>query len=267
MSAGGASELRARLRSLGLRHAGETTAAASGLALGSAGLDAVLGGGLGFGAHEAAPAEPGDGPAAFGFALCLLARVLAHRGQGAEGLIVQAAAPAGEGGALYAPGLQALGLDPDRLAVATLRTAAEALRVADEALRSGAVAAVVLEAGAAKEIDLGLTRRFNLSAEQTETLIFLVVDDLDATSAALTRWRVAPLAAPARAFDRRGRLSPPRFDLALMRNRRGPLGNWRVEWSHAERSFKDIGFIAGEAAPPLPAPVAGPADGRRRAAG
>jgi protein ImuA len=271
MSAGGASELRARLQGLGLRRAGETLRAAPGLALECEALDAVLGGGLGFGAHELAPVEPGDGAAAFGFALCLLSRALAWRGARAEGLIVQAAAPAGEGGELYGPGLKALGLDPDRLAVSTLRTAAEALRVADEALRSGAVAGVVLEAGATKAMDLALTRRFNLSAEQTESLVFLVVEDLDATSAALTRWRVGPGASD-RSLGRRARLAPPRlapprFDLALMRNRRGPLGAWRVEWSHAARSFQTLDLVQPAAAAPVPAPVAAPADRRRRAAG
>lgn len=266
MSAGGASELRARLQGLGLRRAGETIRAAPGLALGCEALDAGLGGGLGFGAHELAPTEPGDGAAAFGFALCLLSRALARRGARAEGLIVQAAAPAGEGGELYGPGLKALGLDPDRLAVSTLRTAAEALRVADEALRSGAVAGVVLEAGATKAMDLALTRRFNLSAEQTESLVFLVVEDLDATSAALTRWRVAPGMSD-RSLGRRARLAPPRFDLALMRNRRGPLGAWRVEWSHAARSFQTLDPVQSSAAAPVPAPVAAPADRRWRAAG
>lgn len=266
MSAGGASELRGRLQGLGLRRAGETLRAAPGMALGGEALDAVLGGGLGFGAHELAPVEPGDGPAAFGFALCLLSRALARRGERAEGLIVQAAAPAGEGGGLYGPGLKALGLDPDRLAVSTLSTAAEALRVADEALRSGAVAGVVLEAGATKAMDLALTRRFNLSAEQTESLIFLVVDNLDATSAALTRWRVGPGLSD-RSLGRRARLAPPRFDLALMRNRRGPLGAWRVEWSHAARSFQTLDPVQRAAAAPVPAPVAAPADRRRRAAG
>jgi protein ImuA len=270
MSAGGASELRGRLQGLGLRRAGETLRAAPGMALGGAALDAVLGGGLGFGAHEIAPVEPGDGGASFGFALCLLSRALARRGERAEGLIVQAASPAGEGGGLYGPGLKALGLDPDRLAVSTLSSAAEALRVADEALRSGAVAGVVLEAGSAKAMDLALTRRFNLSAEHTESLIFLVVDDLDATSAALTRWRVGPGIsdrASERSLGRRARLAPPRFDLALMRNRRGPLGAWRVEWSHAARSFQTLDPVQPAAAAPVPAPVAAPADRRWRAAG
>lgn len=266
MSAGGASELRGRLQGLGLRRAGETLRAAPGMALGGEALDAVLGGGLGFGAHEIAPVEPGDGAASFGFALCLLSRALARRGERAEGLIVQAAGAVSEGGGLYGPGLKALGLDPDRLAVSTLGAAAEALRVADEALRSGAVAGVVLEAGATKAMDLALTRRFNLSAEQTESLIFLVVDDLDATSAALTRWRVRP-GMSERSLGRRARLAPPRFDLALMRNRRGPLGAWRVEWSHAARSFQTLDPVQRADAAPVPAPVAAPADRRWRAAG
>jgi len=34
-----------------------------------------------------------------------------------------------------------------------------------------------------------------------------------------------------------GGIGPPRFDLALTRNRRGPLGSWMLEWSVSDVSF------------------------------
>jgi protein ImuA len=167
---------------------------------------------------------------------------------------VQAREAAAETGLVYAPGLQALGLDPDRVGLVEVRTEAEALRVVDEALRSGAVAAVLAELGHAPRLDLSVTRRFNLSARRTKALALMLTRDLDATSAALTRWRVAP----ASSRDRRRRLGRPAFRLSLNRNRLGPTGEWILEWDRDDRLFRP--------APPLSAPLARPAVDRPDAA-
>ena len=114
------------------------------------GVDAVCGGGLAAGTHQIA----GLGAAVLGFGLALSARVLALA-PGARVLLVQAQEAGCEGGHVYAPGLHALGLDPDRVGVAQVRTGTEALRGVDEALRSGAVAAVLADLGHAPRLDRG----------------------------------------------------------------------------------------------------------------
>ncbi len=218
--------------------------------LGCEAVDAAFStGGLAAGAHQAA----GRGAAPLGFGLAAMARALARR-PGARGLVVQSRPALLEDGRLYAPGLHAFGLDPDRLAVAETRDEGEALRVVDEALRSGAVAAVLANLGAAQRLDLTVTRRFNLSARGGGGLALLVTRDLEATSAALTRWRVE--AAPSR--TRRRRLGRPAFQLSLLRNRMGPVGEWSLEWDRDEQRFRPL---------PLPVGLVRPAGDRSDAQG
>jgi protein ImuA len=207
-------------------------------------VDAACGGGLAAGAHQFA----GTGAAPLGFGLALMARALAA--PEARGLVVQAREAFAETGHAYAPGLLALGLDPDRIGLVEVRTEAEALRVVDEALRSGAVAAVLAELGQAPRLDLSITRRFNLSTRRSPALALMLTRDLGATSAALTRWRVEPR--PSR--GRRRRLGRPAYGLSLMRNRLGPTGEWTLEWDNDDRLFRP--------APPLSAPVARPSADR-----
>lgn len=217
-------------------------------------IDAAFpGGGLAAGTHQIA----GQGGAALGFGLALVARAL--RVPGARALIVQTADCVGEEGRLHAPGLQALGVEPDRLGLAEVRGEAEALRAADEAVCSGAAAVVLADLGQGARLDLSVTRRLNLSARRTGTLALLLVRDLSAVSAALTRWRVEPR--PGR--GRRRRLGRPAFALSLLRNRLGPTGEWTLEWDRDDRVFRTL--------PPLSASVARPAvdrpDPTRRPAG
>ncbi len=187
------------------------------------------------GCHEiSAAAAPGDGAAASLFALGLACRLLSRR-PGKRALLVQEALVGNEGGLLYGPGLQALGLDPDRWLFVTARDAAGVLRVVDEACKSGAPAAVVAEFASAATIDLKTTRRFNLSGERTGVASLLLTPRPAGTSAALTRWRAA--AAPARG-PAEGLLGPPTLNLELTRNRHGRLGAWTVEWNLDDRLFQ-----------------------------
>jgi protein ImuA len=203
-------------------------------------------GGLTPGAHQAA------GPAGtpFAFVCTLLAR-LADVRPGRRVLLVQEAGALREAGGVYGPGLQAMGVDPASVALLGVKSGAEALRAGDEAMKSGAAAAVVIELCEGEGLaDLSLTRRFNLSAEKSGAFLFLVTPHLEATSAALTRWRVAPAAT----VGRKRRLGAPAFDLTLTRNRLGRLGRWTLEWNSDERRFRPLdASAAGEA---VPAPVA-----------
>ncbi len=222
-------------------------------------------GGPTFGAHEICGAA-GEPAAAILFTVLVLARLFRCDPQ-AQALVVQEPGALSEGGGLYGPGLWALGLDPGRLVLVSAREGGEALRIADEAVRSGAVSAVVAEAPrAVRKLDLAATQRLNLYGRQTSTLALLVTGDLDATSAAMTRWRVR--SRPSRAP--RTYLGPPTLDLELVRNRLGPPGRFNVEWSSDDGVFRVLERHAARAhtartGPPLrpsvvPAPAYGPVE-------
>ena len=221
--------------------------------LGREPLDEALGGGLIPGSHQAAGEDAADGAAALGFAAAMMARALEAQ-PGARGLLVRSGEAAREDGVVHGPGLQALGLNPDRVGVVSVRTGAEALRVVDEALKSGAVAAVLAALWDEPRLDLSVTRRFNLSAARHGSLAILATRDLEAASAALTRWRVRAL--PGR--ESRRRLGRPTFKLDLVRNRFGATGEWILEWNSDERRF--------QAPSALPLPVVRQAGDRSHAA-
>jgi endonuclease-3 len=241
---------RALKAQLKLMSGGEARVAApsDAVSLGWPEIDAAFSvGGLAAGVHQAA----GTRAAPLGFGAAVMIRALA-REPARRGLVVQTRSALVENGRLYPPGLQALGLDPDRLAVAEARDEAEALRVVDEALRSRAVAAVLADLGDAQRLDLTATRRFNLSAEGAKALALIVSRDLAGTSAALTRWRVT--AAPSRTVHQR--LGRPTFQLHLVRNRLGPVGEWNLEWDRDEQAFRPLSLPVGLVRPIVDRPRA-----------
>lgn len=176
--------------------------------------------------HEAAPARPGDGPAALGFAFALACGWL-----GPAGLIfVGAQTWGGEEGTLSPRGLMAFGLDPAAMLAVHVRTGKEALWAAEQALDvSGATVVCAL---ADREIDLTASRRLLLKAEKTGARALLVralrSGEGAMQSAAFTRWRVAPRVsdAPARL------LGAPAWRATLARRRGGAAGaSFELEWN------------------------------------
>ena len=242
------------------------------LSTGCVELDAAFDGGglLAGGAHEVSAAEVGDACAAAVFALGLAVRRL-QRTPGRRALFVQAAQAGSEQGLLYGPGLHALGLDPDRWLFVTARDDAGVLRVVDEATRSGAPAAVVAELSTPERLDLKTTRRFNLAGQRGGTTALLLTPRPAATSAALSRWRVASARSRGPADDL---LGAPTLRLDLTRNRHGRLGAWTVEWNPDDRLFQLATDPVALAASPTHRPFsvgrdqhADHADGGRRAVG
>lgn len=214
------------------------------IGLGASDIDAVLGGGLVRGhLHEAYARKPTDGVALAGFALGL-----ARRAGASEMPIVWVRHPVAEldFGSPYGPGLEAWGLDPDRLILVRARTLAGLLAAGLEAVRCPGLGAVLIEVwGPAEKLDLTATRRLNLAAETSRTTPFLLrAAASPVPSAALTRWQVA--AAPSRALAANAP-GPPRFDVALLRNRAGPTGqNWRLEWDHDNHRFNAVTPLSGD---------------------
>jgi protein ImuA len=269
MSRGGGAAAIAHLRSTiaGMAREGGPARARARLSLTSA-LDGALAGGLsGDGLHEIAPAGPGDGAAAMGFALAVGARFLAAAPPRASALLIADDFCARETGALYGPGLAAMGLAMERLVIVSAPDARALLWAMEEALKSGAPAFVIGEMwGGARHYDLTASRRLLLAARSGGAPALLVhggafggADNL--SSAAETRFEIA-CAPSAHAGSAAGRLplpGPPAFALRLLKARlrpgaqappafqenAPPYANFdatkiiRLEWNSAERCFRD----------------------------
>jgi protein ImuA len=223
------------------------------LALGTPMIDAVLGGGLGGGTlHEIAAAR--EVTAASGFALALAARRM--RGApapignscdarnddrpvptlGGNVLWIAEDLSLAENGALYGPGLDEIGIAPERLITVAAPRARDVLWTMEEALRCRAIGMVIGEMRP-RGIDQVATRRLALAAAAGNALGIILYTALDdAPSAAVTRWIIGAASSldAARSHD----VGSPRFLARLVRNRRGPLGTWIVEWNSVEQRFE-----------------------------
>ncbi|HUB12449.1 MAG TPA: damage-inducible protein [Acetobacteraceae bacterium] len=209
---------------------------------------ALPGGGLKLGAmHEAAGAGPDTehGAAAALFFAGILARLPGPV------LWVQ------EHADLFAPGLAAVGLPPDRVIYAEALKPDAVLQAMEEGLRQPGLAGVVGEIGG--KFSLTASRRLQLAAEAAGIPAFALRrsrkhDDpaLAAPTAAVTSWRIAALPSPPplpHAPDTPG-LGPQRWRLELVRCRGGQEKTWIVEACDAEGR---LGLVAhpgdGSAAP------------------
>ncbi len=196
------------------------------LPLGIEAIDQALPtGGIRLGAlHEAASAGPDTEHAAA--ATLFIAGILARL----EGPVLWVLRQAD----LFAPGLAAAGLQPNRVIFA--EAGKDILPVMEEGLRHPGLAAVVAEHTG--RLSLVASRRLQLAAEQSGILAILIrrspsFDDpaLNEPTAAATRWRIAALPSPpalAHAPDTPG-LGRARWQVDLTRCRGGEPGSWMVE--------------------------------------
>ncbi len=198
---------------------------------GIAPVDAVLGGGLARAAvHEIAAAGESAMAAASGFALALACRAPDPRAV----LWIAEDMSLVENGAPYGPGLDDFALAPERLVTVAAAKPRDVLWAVEETLRCRAVGAVIGEIRTADRLDLVASRRLSLAAGSRDVCAFLLraAPGTDA-SAAATRWAVAPVPSRTSAAGP----GPPRLCVHLIRNRRGPVGSWIVEWNSVERRF------------------------------
>jgi protein ImuA len=195
------------------------------LTLGIPAIDATLGGGLSRGAlHEIAAMRESETAAATGFALALAARAA-----GRAVLWIAEDLSLAENGMPYGPGLDEAGIAPERLITVAAARSRDVLWAMEEALRCRAVGVAIGELRA-RDIDQVASRRLSLAAAAGDTLgLILRTAPDDAPSAAATRWIIG--AAPSG-------IGPPRFVAHLIRNRRGHLGAWIVEWNSVEQRFE-----------------------------
>jgi len=230
------------------------------LALGHPVIDGALGGGLSAGAlHEVAAAREAETAAASGFALALAARMTSWRRasttighscdarahndgravsvtSGRHVLWIAEDLSLAENGAPYGPGLDGIGIAPERLIAVAAARERDVLWAMEEALRCRAVGMVIGEMRP-RDIDQVATRRLALAAAAGNALgLILRTAPDDGPSAAATRWIVG--AAPSLDAARGHGVGPPRLLARLVRNRRGHLGAWIVEWNSVEQRFE-----------------------------
>ena len=227
-------------------------------ALGHAGADAALRGGIARGAlHEV---FAGDASAT-GFALGLAQRVRAKK----KLLWIRQDFSALEHGEISSTGLAELGIDPSCVLLLRAAHAEDALRAGADALSCPALGAVIVEIpGNPKVLDLVTSRRLVLGAQAKGITVILLRPTAQAEpSAADTRWLIH--SSPSAETDEWGE---PRFDAALTRNRQGETGRWVMEWSCDDGAFRQPAEKAAHPRPVAAAPAdRPPAQGEVRLAG
>jgi protein ImuA len=236
-------QLRQRLQAL--QRAPKMENGSGVLPFGIAVIDTMLGGGLMRGAlHEiAAPAEA-HSAAATGFAMGLAALTSSSR----LFWIAEDMARV-ESGAPHGAGLDAFGLAPERLVTVSVTHRRDLLWGMEEALRCRAVGVVIGEMRAGK-IDEIAVRRLSLAAAESGALALLLrAAPPGDSSTAATRWIVG--AASSTIAHGPG---APRFAAHLVRNRRGPVGSWILEWSDSDERFILATHAQPVAAPALDRP-------------
>lgn len=230
-------ELEALRSKIAQLERGSTPIASDRFSVGLSSMDDALNGGLlRGGLHEIFAATTRDEPSASGFAVMLALRASDKR----TIVWVRQDFAALEAGEIYAPGLNELGLSPDRVILVRARDGPAVLKAGEEAARCAPLGAVLIEPwGAPKALDLAASRRLALAAAQSGVSLFLVrAGAAPSPSAATTRWQVA--SAPSVELEANAP-GHPAFAITLLRNRAGSTGqSWIVEWDRDNRAFKDI---------------------------
>jgi len=186
------------------------------LPFGIAALDRALpGGGLALGAaHEilGAEADEEDGAAAAGFIAGIAGRL-------GDGLVLWCLKRRD----LYGPGLEAHGFDPARIVIVRAARDNDLLWALEEGLRTPGIAVVVGEIG---RLPMVAGRRLQLAAERSGIPALLLrrwrtgaeaAAERARPSAAVTRWRVAPL--PSLSEPGEPGIGRPRWRVELLRCR------------------------------------------------
>src|SRR6266700_1689756 len=207
------------------------------VALGHAGADMTLRGGLAVAAVHEVFSEGHQCSAATGFIAGLAGRVAPRRPL----VWVRQDFSEIELGALSMSGWAELGLDPRCVVSVRAADVDTALRTAADALACDALGVVVLELwGEVRQLDLTASRKLTLAAQASGvTGLLLRIAATPSPSTAETRWIVrAAHSTPAAQSAPWSAWGAPVFDAELVRNRHGPVGRWIMEWNCDECLFR-----------------------------
>lgn len=204
------------------------------------------------GLHEVVAASHGDGPAAGGFAVALMARLLLSLNRSSRSLVLWCARglETREFGRLYGPGLMAMGLNPAQLIVAAAERNEDLLWAMEEGVKTPALAGVVGEVGAAGLVAM---RRLQLAARASGVPAVVLRSARDARpSVARTQWRVGALPPAFSGLDAKASMPISarfRWRVTLERCRGSVAGawprSWDLEWDHETHCFHMAAPLAG----------------------
>jgi protein ImuA len=127
---------------------------------------------------------------------------------------------------LFPPALRSFGIEPDRFIFVNLQKEKDMKWAMDEALKCTALAAVV---GQLREIDFTISRRFQLSVEQSQVTGFLIRSNYRKlnTTACVSRWKITSL--PGECEEGLPGISFPKWKVELLRMRNGKTGSWNIQ--------------------------------------
>lgn len=182
--------------------------------------------------HEFVCAQPEEAAAASAFVAGILSSLM-HKG-GATLWI-------GTNNRIFPPALKRFGVEPHRVFFLRLKNEKDVLWAVGEALRCRSLAGVV---GELRDLSFTDSRRLQLAVESSGVSCFLLRHKpKNATTAAVTRWRIKPL--QSRVNDALPGIGFPRWQVDLLKVRNGKPGSWDLQWvggrfRHATKS----GFVA-----------------------
>ncbi len=127
-------------------------------------------------------------------------------------------------------------VDPARILLAECERPVDILWTMEEAMRLGSAGVVIAELS--KPPDLKVSRRLQLAAEAGDAIGLCLVDDTPVGNAAETRW----FCAPSPSVDD---LDSTRWRLSRIKNKKGTLGAWEIEWDAEAGSIAVVSRIAG----------------------
>lgn len=205
-------------------------------------IDRVFHNGMQRGAvHEIFADEAGDAGAATGFAVALALRASPNQ---SPILWLEEDFTTQEHGLPYMPGLQNIGLDPQRLILVRCVSPQDVLKAASDSLGiRGAGAIIIAPWSNPKCLDLTASRKLLLTAQQTDVPAFLLrLGATPSENAAVTRWLIR--SAPSQSS---GANAPgyPVFDATLIRNRQGMTGHWTLQWESEDYVFRQLEPVSG----------------------
>jgi protein ImuA len=127
---------------------------------------------------------------------------------------------------VFPPSLIRFGVRPDQVIFIDIRRARDVLWAAEEGLKCSAVSVVVAEVGG---LDLTISRRLQLSAEQSQATGFLIRNDTHpGITSSASRWRITT--APSADFEDLPGMSFPQWRVELLKLRNGKTGTWTIRY-------------------------------------
>jgi protein ImuA len=213
--------------------------------------------------HEFMPASTADFPAALGFMICFLRRLIHLEPATDEPILWCHTLSRTEFPSLpYLPGLSISGIPALRFLTVNTRFEKDMLWALEEGLSMARNPLIVgVNSDREKIYDFTASRRLSLRANRQNSRLLLlrphtntINSEQGSTTSAATRWQISPH--PSQPVMYRNSRTPamgsPRWHVTLTRCKGGKTGNWILEWNHETFSFHLASPLADRKSPAQP---------------